>query len=52
MVAGYGLTHFTISVDKVGYVNPEKPLELSEETLNDLTAEARKFYPLAEYGLD
>ena len=52
MAAGYGLTYFVIEIGKAGYVNPEKPLELSQETLNDLITEARKFYPLSEYGLD
>ena len=48
---GYGLTDMTITVNKVGYYNPERPLKLDAETIEDLTAEAKKDYLLAKYGL-
>ena len=49
---GYGLTDMTITVNKVGYYNPERPLKLDEDTIADLTAEAKKDYLLAKYGLN
>ena len=49
---GYGLTDMTITVNKVGYYNPERPLKLDAETIADLTAEAKKDYLLAKYGLN
>lgn len=49
---GYGLTDMTITVNKVGYYNPERPLKLDAETIEDLTAEAKKDYLLAKYGLN
>lgn len=52
MVAGYGLTYFGIQIDTIGYVNPEKPMALTEEQIKDMSAEAKKFYPLSEYGLE
>jgi len=39
-------------VNKVGYYNPERPLKLDAETIEDLTAEAKKDYLLAKYGLN
>lgn len=48
----YGLGSMTITINKPGYVNPEKPLELDAETISDLTTEAKKFYPLGKYDLD
>ena len=49
---GYGLTDMTITVNKVGYYNPERPLKLDEDTIADLTAEAKKDYLLAKYGIN
>ena len=48
----YGLSSMTISINKPGYVNPEKPMELSDAQIADLTTEAKKFYPLERYGLN
>ena len=48
----YGLSSMTISINKPGYVNPEKPMELSDAQIADLTNEAKKFYPLERYGLN
>lgn len=48
----YGLGNMTITVNKLGYVNPEKPLELDTQTIVDMTKEAKNYYPLAKYGLD
>ena len=48
----YGLGNMTITVNKLGYVNPEKPLELDAQTIADMTKEAKNYYPLAKYGLD
>ena len=48
----YGLGNMTITVNKLGYVNPEKPLELDAATIADMTKEAKNYYPLAKYGLD
>ena len=48
----YGLSYMTIGINKPGYVNPEKPMELSDKQIADLTAEAKKFYPLERYGLN
>ena len=42
----------TIGVNKPGYINPDKPLELSDSQVADLTTEAKKFYPLERYGLN
>jgi len=52
MVAGYGLTYFGIQIDNVGYVNPEKPMQLSDKTIRELTEEAKRYYPLEKYGLN
>jgi len=52
MVAGYGLTYFGIQIDNVGYINPEKPMQLSEKTIRELTEEAKRYYPLEKYGLN
>lgn len=49
---GYGLTNMTITVNKVGYYNPERPLKLDADTIADLTAEAKKDYLLEKYGLN
>ena len=49
---GYGPTDMTITVNKVGYYNPECPLKLDADTIADLTAEAKKDYLLAKYGLN
>lgn len=48
----YGLSSMTIAINKPGYVNPEKPMELSDAQIADLTTEAKKFYPLERYGLN
>lgn len=48
----YGLSYMTIGINKPGYVNPEKPMELSDAQIADLTTEAKKFYPLERYGLN
>ena len=48
----YGLSYMTIGINKPGYVNPEKPMELNEAQIADLTTEAKKFYPLERYGLN
>ena len=48
----YGLSNMTITVNKLGYVNPETPLKLDAETIADMTKEAKNYYPLAKYGLD
>ena len=48
----YGLSYMTIGINKPGYVNPEKPMELSDSQISDLTTEAKKFYPLERYGLN
>ena len=48
----YGLSSMTIAINKPGYVNPEKPMELNEAQIADLTTEAKKFYPLERYGLN
>ena len=48
----YGLSSMTISINKPGYINPEKPMELSNSQVADLTTEAKKFYPLERYGLN
>ena len=48
----YGLGNMTITVNKLGYVNPEKPRELDAATIADMTKEAKNYYPLAKYGLD
>ena len=48
----YGLSSMTISINKPGYVNPERPMELSDSQVADLTTEAKKFYPLERYGLN
>ena len=48
----YGLSYMTIGINKPGYVNPEKPMELSDAQIADLTNEAKKFYPLERYGLN
>ena len=48
----YGLSSMTIAINKLGYVNPEKPMELNEAKIADLTTEAKKFYPLERYGLN
>lgn len=48
----YGLSSMTISINKPGYVNPEKPMELNDAQIADLTTEAKKFYPLERYGLN
>ena len=48
----YGLSSMTISINKPGYVNPERPMELSDAQIADLTTEAKKFYPLERYGLN
>ncbi len=48
----YGLSSMTISINKPGYVNPERPMELSDSQISDLTTEAKKFYPLERYGLN
>ena len=48
----YGLGSMTITVNKLGYVNPENPLELDAATIADMTKEAKNYYPLAKYGLD
>ena len=42
----------TISINKLGYVNPERPMELSDAQIADLTTEAKKFYTLERYGLN
>jgi len=49
---GYGLTHMTININKVGYYNPERPLELDAQTIADLTNSAKEDYLLEKYGLD
>ena len=48
----YGLGSMTITVNKLGYVNPEKPLKLDADTIADMTKEAKNYYPLAKYSLD
>ena len=48
----YGLSSMTIAINKPGYVNPEKPMKLSDAQIADLTNEAKKFYPLERYGLN
>ena len=48
----YGLSSMTIAINKLGYVNPEKPMELNEAKIAGLTTEAKKFYPLERYGLN
>ena len=48
----YGLSYMTIGINKPGYVNPERPMELSDTQTADLTTEAKKFYPLERYGLN
>lgn len=48
----YGLSSMTIGINKPGYVNPEKPMELNDAQIADLTNEAKKFYPLERYGLN
>ena len=48
----YGLSYMTIGVNKPGYINPYKPMELSDAQIADLTTEAKKFYPLERYGLN
>ncbi len=48
----YGLSYMTIGINKPGYVNPEKPMELSDAQIADLTTEAKKFYPLERYVLN
>lgn len=48
----YGLSSMTIAINKPGYVNPEKPMELNDAQIADLTTEAKKFYPLERYGLN
>ena len=48
----YGLSYMTIGVNKPGYINPDKPMELSDAQIADLTNEAKKFYPLERYGLN
>ena len=48
----YGLSYMTIGVNKPGYINPDKPMELSDAQIADLTIEAKKFYPLERYGLN
>ena len=50
--AAYGLPYMTITIEKTGYLNPDTPLALDAEAINDLTTEAKKNYPLAKYGLD
>jgi len=49
---GYSLTHMTININKVGYYNPERPLELDAQTIADLTNSAKEDYLLEKYGLD
>lgn len=48
----YGLSSMTIAINKPGYVNPERSMELSDTQTADLTTEAKKFYPLERYGLN
>ena len=48
----YGLSSMTIAINKPGYINPEKPMELNEAQIADLTTEAKKFYSLERYGLN
>ena len=48
----YGLSSMTIAINKPGYINPERPMELSDTQTADLTTEAKKFYPLERYGLN
>ena len=49
---GYGLTNMTITVNKIGYYSPERPLKLDAETIADLTAGAKEDYLLEKYGLN
>jgi hypothetical protein len=42
----------TVTVNKLGYVNPEIPLKLDAETIADMTKEAKNYYPLVKYGFD
>lgn len=48
----YGLGNMTMTVNELGYVNPETPLKLDDVTIADMTKEAKNYYPLAKYGLD
>ena len=48
----YGLSSMTIAINKPRYINPDKPMELSDKQIADLTTEAKKFYPLERYGLN
>lgn len=49
---GYGLTDMTITVNKIDYYNPERPLKLDAKTIADLTAGAKEDYLLEKYGLN
>lgn len=50
--AAYGLPYVSITINKPGYVNPDKPITLTEETVSELTKEAKNNYPLKKFGLE
>lgn len=48
----YGLPYAIITINRPGYVNPETPMQMRDEDIAALTAEAKKVYLLKKYGLE